>query len=77
MTNKSNDGQSSLIDALVSKFNLNKSDVQSVFDEHRQAQQAERETERLDTLKQALADKKLTQAQYDHILQAWEDIDER
>lgn len=41
----SNDPMSSLVDKLVSKFNLNKDDVQKVFDESRSEMDAKREAE--------------------------------
>lgn len=59
--------QSSVIDKLTSKFNLNKDEVKKVFDEERASRQAEREQrfqERLNTL---VTEKKLTQAQADQV----------
>lgn len=56
-----------LIDRLVQRFNLNKSDVQEVFDEQRQAMEAQREQEMKDRLAQSVTDGKLTQAQADLI----------
>lgn len=41
----SNDPTSSLVDKLVSKFNLNKADVQKVFDENRTEMEAKHEAE--------------------------------
>lgn len=59
---------SSLVDKLASKFNLKKSDVQSVFDQDRSEREAEREA-RLETeLTQAVTDGKITSAQKDTIL---------
>jgi len=52
---------SSLIDKLVSKFNLKKSDVQAVFDEAREAHDKDMKTERLTALKKALSNGKITQ----------------
>lgn len=76
MTNKnSSDKESSLVEAIANKFNLNKTDVQKVFDEQRQARHDEMKQERLDKLKEALGDKKITQAQYDYIVAAWDEID--
>lgn len=49
----SNDPMVSLVDKLVSKFNLNKDEVQSVFDESRaemEAQREQRQAERLQEL---------------------------
>jgi len=74
-TSSSTDPMSSLIDKLVSKFNLKKSDVQAVFDEAREATDKDMKTERLTALKKALSNGKITQAQYDHIVAAWEKID--
>ena len=67
-TNTTNtDPMSSLVTAISTKFNLNKDDVQEVFD----AQRTEMETERAAQLKTELAqlvkDGKLTQAQSDAI----------
>ena len=74
-TTQTNNGQSSLIDALVKKFNLNKTDVQKVFDEQHSVHQTEMKTARETALKQALSDKKINQEQYDHIVAAWKEID--
>lgn len=62
-----NDPMSSLVDAIASKFKLNKTDVQKVFDEQRQANQAEREAEAKTELAQLVTDGKLTQDQADKI----------
>lgn len=43
--NTNGDPSSSLVDKLVSKFNLNKADVQKVFDENRSEMEAKREAE--------------------------------
>ena len=75
MTDKTSDRESSLVDAIASKFNLNKTEVQKVFDEQRDARHAEMQQKRLDYLRKALNDKKITQSQYDHIVKAWDDID--
>jgi polyhydroxyalkanoate synthesis regulator phasin len=57
----------SLVTAIATKFNLNTSDVQQVFDENRATAQAQRQTEMqqkfADRLSQAVTDGKLTQAQ--------------
>lgn len=60
--------QDTLIDKLVSKFNLNKADVQKIFDEDRAAHQAEREADYKAKLDQAVKDGKLTQAQEDKLI---------
>lgn len=57
----------SLVDAIATKFNLNKADVQKVFDEQRAKMEAERETQIKDDLAQLVKDGKLTQAQVDKI----------
>ncbi|MEO5950555.1 MAG: hypothetical protein ABIQ04_03845 [Candidatus Saccharimonadales bacterium] len=59
---------SSLVDAIASKFNLNKTDVQKVFDDQRTAKQAEQETKVKADLAKLVTDGKLTQAQVDTIL---------
>ncbi len=51
------DPMSSLVDKLVSKFDLNKEDVQKVFDESRTEMEAKREAEQATRL-QALVDNK-------------------
>ena len=66
-TSKSGDPMSSLVDKIASKFNLDKSKVQAVFDEDRAAHQAERQQEMKDRLATAVKDGKLTQAQADMI----------
>ena len=58
---------SSLVDAISSKFNLNKTDVQKVFDEQRTKMEAEREQEVKDQVAQLVKDGKLTQDQADKI----------
>lgn len=66
-TSTSSDPMSSLVDAIASKFNLNKSDVQSVFDEQRTKMEAQREQEAKDQVAQLVTDGKLSQAQADAI----------
>jgi len=58
---------SSLVDAISSKFNLNKTDVQKVFDEQRTKMDATREQQVKDQVAQLVKDGKLTQAQADKI----------
>lgn len=61
------DPMSSLVDKIASKFNLNKTEVQQVFDEQRTAMETEREQTAKDRLAQLVKDGKLTQAQADAI----------
>jgi polyhydroxyalkanoate synthesis regulator phasin len=58
---------SSLVDAIASKFNLNKSDVQSVFDAQRTQMDADREAELKTEVAALVTSGKLTQAQADAI----------
>lgn len=66
----------SLVNAIAQKFNLNVSDVQAVFDEHRTVMQSEHREEMqtkmqekfTEKIEQAVADGKLTQAQADLIV---------
>lgn len=53
----------SLVDKIASTFNLNKADVQKVFDEDRQQHEADREAKIKERLQQAVTDGKLTQTQ--------------
>lgn len=71
----STDPQASLIDKLVSKFNLKRSDVQAVFDADHAAHEKEMKSNRETALKKALSDGKITQAQYDHIVGVWKQVD--
>jgi hypothetical protein len=70
----STNGQSSLIDKIASKFNLNKNDVKAVFDQDRADHQAERQTKVEDRLNQAVTDKKITSDQKDKILAKLKEI---
>lgn len=56
-----------LVDKIAQKFNLNKSDVQKVFDEDRTAHEAKRQQQMEERMTQAVKDGKLTQAQADAI----------
>lgn len=58
---------SSIVDKLSSKFNLNKNDVQKVFDEERASHMADREKAFTDRLATLVKDGKITQAQADKI----------
>jgi hypothetical protein len=58
---------SSLVDAVATKFNLNKADVQQVFDEQKSKMDAEREQTIKDKVAKLVTDGKITQAQADLI----------
>ncbi len=62
-----NNTGSSIVDKIASKFNLNKTDVQKVFDENRATNQAERKQAAANQLATLVKDGKLTQAQADLI----------
>ena len=62
------DSKSSLIDKLATKFNLNKSEVQAVFDEHRTEMRATHEARYEERLAQAVRDGDLTEDQKTKIL---------
>jgi len=66
-TSSSTNPMSSLVDAIASKFSLNKDDVQAVFDEQRDKMEAEREAEAKQEVAQLVTDGKLTQEQADKI----------
>ncbi len=70
---KVDDGHS-LVDMLVQKFNLNKADVQKVFDEHKSLAKADQEKNYEARLQRAVDDKKLTSDQRDKILQKHKDL---
>lgn len=56
-------GRSSLVDAVASKFNLNKSDVQKVFDENKAQHQAEHQQKVSDRLQKLVDDGTITASQ--------------
>lgn len=60
--------QDSIIQKIADKFHLNKSDVQSVFDQNHQEMQAKHQQMLKDRLDQAVKDGKLTQAQETKLL---------
>jgi uncharacterized protein (DUF305 family) len=66
-TNAATSPMSGLVEAISTKFNLNKTDVQAVFDEQRTKMQAEREAEVKQEVAQLVTDGKLTQDQADKI----------
>lgn len=74
-TSSSTNPDNSLVSKIASKFNLDKSEVQAVFDENHQERMQEMKTKRAEALKQAVTDGKLTQKQADHITAVWKQID--
>lgn len=62
------DGQTNLVQRLVSKFNLNESEVRAVFDEARVERQAQMQTEFEARLDEAVASGRLTEEQKTLIL---------
>ena len=67
-TNKAEDGQSSIVDKLASKFKLDKTEVKAVFDEQHSQWEAARQTKVETALTKAVTDGKLTSEQKDKIL---------
>jgi hypothetical protein len=68
------DGQQTLVDKLATKFNLNKDEVQKVFDEQQDERQA-RMQERVEArLAEAVADGKITTEQKDAILEKQKEV---
>lgn len=61
-------GSDSLANKIAQKFNLNKDEVQAVFDEDRQAKEAERSAKIEKELSDAVSNGKLTSEQKDKIL---------
>ena len=57
----------SIVDKIAERFNLNKSDVQQVFDQQKQDSQNAHAQQQVATLDQAVKDGKITQAQEDLI----------
>lgn len=57
--------QDSLVSAIATKFNLNKTDVQKVFEDEHAAREVKQETRVNDKLAQLVKDGKLTQSQAD------------
>lgn len=57
-----------LANVIATKFNLNVSDVQAVFDDERKQMDAQRGQDYIERIKQAVTDGKLTQDQADKIL---------
>ncbi len=61
-------GSTSLVDAIATKFHLNKSEVQSVVDQNRAEHEAEHQKKFESRLDQAVTDGKITSAQKTQIL---------
>lgn len=59
---------STLVDKIAAKFNLNKDDVQKVFDENRAEHAAERKQEMEQELNRAVANGQITSQQKDEII---------
>lgn len=57
-----------LVDKISQRFNVDKNEVQKVFDEQRETRQAERQQSYEEMLNQAVKDGKLTQEQKDKVL---------
>lgn len=68
-----NSNRDNIIDKLVSKFKLNKADVQAVFDQARTDRQKQRLQMMTDRLSQAVKDGKITEAQKTAILQKFQE----
>lgn len=62
------EGRADIISAISQKFNLNKTDVQKVFDEQRTANQVKMEQKFTDSINKAVTDGKLTQDQANKII---------
>lgn len=67
-------GRDGVIDRLVSRFNLNKNDVEKVFEENQAARQAERKTEIEEKLNQAVSEGKLTNDQKNALIQKMDEM---
>lgn len=67
-------GQDSLAERLVSRFNLNKDDVQKVFEENRTAMQTQRRSEVEERLDQAVSEGKLTEDQKNALLSKMDEM---
>lgn len=74
-TNTSSTSGNTLVDKIATKFNLNKSDVQAVFDANRAEHRTQVQAKQKERLTQAVKDGKLTQAQADHIQSVRDEID--
>lgn len=67
-------GNTSIVDKIATKFNLNKADVKAVFDENRSAKIAQHKADQAERLATAVKDGKLTRAQADYITNAQAEI---
>lgn len=74
-TNSVDAQNSSLVDRIAEKFNIDKAELQRVFDEEHVARHADMTEKRAAALDKALAAEKITQDQYDYIKSAWTEID--
>jgi len=61
-------GDDTLVDRIATKFNLNKDEVQQVFDEERKVHEAEHQARMEKRLTQAVTDGKITEDQKESIL---------
>lgn len=68
------DKMSSLVEKIATKFNLNKDDVQKVFDEDRQKHHQAMQQRLEDTLTQAVKDGKLTEDQKSKLLAKMDEL---
>lgn len=67
-TTSSTEGpRASMVDAIASRFNLNKDEVEKVFDEQHEKMKSERDQQITDKVAQLVSDGKLTQTQADAI----------
>lgn len=62
---QSSDGADSIIDKIATRFNLDKSEVETTFSEHREERQVERQEKHTEHLASLVIDGTLTQAQAD------------
>lgn len=74
-TDSSTNREPSLVSKIASKFNLDKSEVQAVFDEAHTERHARMQEKRAEALKDAVREGELTQAQADHITAVWAEIE--
>ena len=63
-----NSSTNSLVSELAARFNVNKTDVQAVFDQNHQEQMAQHQKNETDSLNQAVANGTLTSSQRDLIV---------